>query len=277
MASNSEFQVIGHQGWLGGFSNIFAKENYRWWRTRQWLMQTLVWLAVVNGILAGMVWSKPNFPDYMDEATRQAILEQLPMTTLDTFINILGMATAVGAVILAQDALIKEKNSGTAAWVMSKPASRAAFVLAKITANSLGILVTMVIIQAVVGYMQIWLGTGRALPVPEFAGAMGLVFLGLLFYFTLAIMLGSMSNSRGLVIGIPLLVNLGYQFFLMIGTWLGDIMPWNLVVPLGDRPSLAMALIQGIPLPTITPIIATVLWSILFTVVALWSFSREEF
>ena len=277
MASNREFQMIEHQGWLGGFSNIFAKENHRWWRTRQWLMQTLVWLLVVNGVLAAIVWSKPNFPDYMDEAARQAVLEQIPMTTLDTFINILGMATAVGAVILAQDAIIKEKNSGTAAWVMSKPASRAAFVLAKIISNSLGILVTMVIIQAVAGYMQIWLGTGRVLPVPEFAGAMGLAFLGLLFYFTLAIMLSSLSNSRGLVIGIPLLINLGYQFFLMIGDWLGDIMPWNLVIPLGDRLSLAMTLLQGEPLPTITPIIATGLWSILFTAVALWSFSREEF
>ena len=277
MASNREFQMIEHQGWLGGFSNIFAKENHRWWRTRQWLVQTLVWLLVVNGVLAAIVWSKPNFPDYMDEEARQAVLDQIPMTTLDTFINILGMATAVGAVILAQDAIIKEKNSGTAAWVMSKPASRAAFVLAKIISNSLGILVTMVIIQGAAGYLQIWLGTGRVLPVPEFAGAMGLAFLGLIFYFTLAIMLGSMSNSRGLVIGIPLLINLGYQFLLMIGDWLGDIMPWNLVIPLGDRLSLAMTLLQGEPLPTITPIIATVLWSILFTAVALWSFSREEF
>ena len=277
MASNREFQMIEHQGWLGGFSNIFAKENHRWWRTRQWLVQTLVWLLVVNGVLAAIVWSKPNFPDYMDEAARQAVLEQIPMTTLDTFINILGMATGVGAVILAQDALIKEKNSGTAAWVMSKPASRAAFVLAKIISNSLGILVTMVIIQGTAGYLQIWLATGRVLPVPEFAGAMGLVFLGLLFYFTLAIMLGSMSNSRGLVIGIPLLINLGYQFFLMIGDWLGDIMPWNLVIPLGESPSLALSLMLKQPLPTITPIIATVLWSILFTAVALWSFSREEF
>jgi hypothetical protein len=63
----------------------------------------------------------------------------------------------------------------------------------------------------------------------------------------------------------------------MIGDWLGDIMPWNLVIPLGERPSLALSLMQGEPLQTITPIIATALWAILFTAVALWSFSREEF
>lgn len=277
MASNSEFQVMGHQSWLGGFSNIFAKENYRWWRTRQWLIQAIVWLIVVNGILAAIVWSKPSFPPGMDEASKQNILDAIPMTALDTFINILGMATAVGAVILAQDAMLNEKNSGTAAWVMSKPASRGAFVLAKVVSYSLGILVTMVIIQGAAGYLQIWLATGLVLPVPEFAGALGLAFLGMVFYFTFAIMLGSMSNSRGLVIGIPLLLSLGYQFFLMIGDWVGKIMPWNLVIPIDANPSLAMALIQGIPMPTITPIIATALWSILFIAVALWRFSREEF
>jgi len=277
MASNTEFQVISQQGWLGGFSNMFAKENYRWWRTRQWLVQTIVWLVVVNGILAVGLWSEPNLPSYLDEASRQAILDAIPLTALDTFIQILGMATAIGAVILAQDAMLNEKNSGTAAWVMSKPASRGAFVLSKVFSYSFGILVTMIIIQGVAAYLQFWLATGQALPLLEFAGAMGMAFLGLIFYFTLAIMLGSISNSRGLVIGIPILVNLGYQFLLMIGDWLGEIMPWNLVVPLGDKPSLAMALIQGTPLPTITPLIATALWSILFTVVALWRFSREEF
>jgi ABC-2 type transport system permease protein len=277
MASNTEFQVISQQGWLGGFSNMFAKENYRWWRTRQWLVQTIVWLVVVNGILAVGLWSEPNLPPYLDEASRQAILDAIPLTALDTFINILGMATAIGAVILAQDAMLNEKNSGTAAWVMSKPASRGAFVLSKVFSYSFGILVTMIIIQGVAAYLQFWLATGQALPLLEFAGAMGMAFLGLIFYFTLAIMLGSISNSRGLVIGIPILVNLGYQFLLMIGDWLGEIMPWNLVVPLGDKPSLAMALFQGEPLPTINPLIATVLWSLLFTVIALWRFSREEF
>lgn len=276
MASNTEFQVVGHQGWLGGFSNIFSKENYRWWRTRQWLVQTLVWLAITNGILAVGLWSKPNLPPGLDEASRKAYIESIPMTILDPFFNIIGMAAAIGTIILGQDAMINEKNNGTAAWVLSKPASRGAFVLSKIFSNSLGILVTMVIIQGAAAYLQFWV-KGTTLPLPEFAGAMGMVFLGLIFYLTLTIMLGSISNSRGLVIGIPILLNLGYQAFLMIGDWVGEIMPWNLTVPIGDNPSMVMLLIQGSPLPTITPLIATALWSILFTVIALWRFNREEF
>jgi hypothetical protein len=56
-----------------------------------------------------------------------------------------------------------------------------------------------------------------------------------------------------------------------------DIMPWNLTMDVGTKPALAMVLLDGQPLPTITPLIATALWSILFIAVALWGFSREEF
>jgi ABC-2 type transport system permease protein len=277
MASNSALIMKGYTGLLGGFSNMFAKENYRWWRTRQWLVQTMVWMAFINGILAIMLWSEPNFPPEMDEASRQAIIEQIPHEALFVFFAMLGSAGAVGVAILGQDAMLNEKNRGTAAWVLSKPASRGAFVLSKIIANSLGILVTMVIIQGAVGYLLIRLATGITFPLPEFAGALGIVFLALFFYFTLTIMLGSISNSRGVVIGIPILLNLGYQLLTVAGDWVEEIMPWNLYNQVGTKPAMAMSLIDGQPFPTITPLVATVLWSILFIVIALWRFSREEF
>jgi ABC-2 type transport system permease protein len=277
MAANSELIIKGNTGWLGGFSNMFAKENRRWWRTRQWLVQTLVWLGFINGILALTLWSKPNLDPSWDEATRQAYMQQIPLLGLEIFIIMLGMVGAVGATLLGQDAMLNEKNRGTAAWVMSKPASRAAFVLSKVISNSLGILVTMVIIQGAAGYLQFWLKSENALPLPEFAGAMGMGFASLFFYLTLTIMLGSITNSRGVVIGIPILINLGYQLFFVVGEWIGEIMPWNLVSSLGTKPAMAMLLIQGQPLQTMIPLVATVLWSILFIVVALWRFSREEF
>jgi ABC-2 type transport system permease protein len=277
MASNSEFQVISHRGWLGGFSNLLKKENHRWWGTRKWLVQSLVWLAILNGILAMMLWSKPNFPPEMDEATRQAVMEELPKEALLTYIVMLGMVGAIGATILGQDTILSEKNSGTAAWIMSKPASRGSFILTKVISNSVGILFTLVIVQGAASYLQIWLKTGNALPLPEFAGAMGMAFLGMFFYLTLTIMLASITNSRGVVLGIPLLVNLGYQFLMAIADWLGDIMPWNLTMDMGTRRALALVLLDGQPLPTITPLIATMLWSILFIAIALWGFSREEF
>jgi hypothetical protein len=58
-----------------------------------------------------------------------------------------------------------------------------------------------------------------------------------------------------------------------LGVALADVMPWRLLMDLGQ----AEAILQGQPLPTAAPIIATPLWCVLFTGVALWRFRREEF
>jgi len=42
MASNSEFHPVSSQAWLQGFANLVRKENYLWWRTRRWWVQTLI-------------------------------------------------------------------------------------------------------------------------------------------------------------------------------------------------------------------------------------------
>jgi len=63
---------------------------------------------------------------------------------LTVFLKIAGIATAIGVAVLAQDALIAEKHSGTAAWVLSKPVSLSAFILSKVIANAAGILISTV-------------------------------------------------------------------------------------------------------------------------------------
>lgn len=52
--------------------------------------------------------------------------------------------------------------------------------------------------------------------------------------------------------------------------------PDHLVMDLGDRPLLAIALTIIQPLPTVMPSIGTLALAILFTHVALWHFQREE-
>jgi hypothetical protein len=42
-----------------------------------------------------------------------------------------------------------------------------------------------------------------------------------------------------------------------------------------DQLPLAFALAIGQPLPTLTPIIASVLWCLIFTALAIWKFQRE--
>jgi len=84
------------------------------------------------------------------------------------------------------------------------------------------------------------------------------------------------SNSRAFTIGVPLLLVFGAQFG-SISPFLAKTMPWNLVMEMRGKPALALALIQGQPLTNVTPIICAAVMSILFIVVAIWRFQREEF
>ena len=261
MTRNNDLQMVHKLGWLEGFSNLVTNESGRWWKTRRWLYQVVIWLVIVNGLMALIVASTPAMK---------------PDDILAGFLKPWGLVLPMGVVILGQDAIIQEKQSGTAAWILSKPASHNAFILSKIAANALGILVTIILVQGTVGYLQIWFSTGKAYPVLPFIGALGMVFLSLLFYLTLVIMLGTLFNSRGAVISIPFVLIFSVQVF-KFGFGLAKIMPWNLTTSLGaGNPALGLVLIQGLPLPSLTPLFATIFWCLLFTWIGLWRFNREE-
>ena len=297
MASNSVLQPVRDRGWLHGFGNLVRRENHRWWGTRQWIVQILIWTLIVNGILAMLLISaKDAAAQARNEAVREAISEQqaqqgdaeaaqalqadfpLPVEGVMVFFIFLGMATGVGVAILGQEAIVQEKQTGTAAWVLSKPASRIAFVLSKIAGNALGILVTMVAVQGLVAWVLFRTIGGVSLPVGGFIAGLGLAYLNLLFYLLLAIMLGTLFDSRGPVIGITLLLLFGFQIFTSLAPWLFKVMPWILVMSVGeDTLAYATMLAIGQPLPSTLPIIATALWCLVFAGVSLWRFSREEF
>ncbi len=276
MASNEALYPAREQGWLQGFNNLLKNENRKWWKTRMWLVQTLIWTAIINGMLALVVVIAPR-ADAAQSGSMPGALEQfnLGLTILFTFA---GIAPAVGVVIIGQDAIIQERQSGTAAWVLSKPVSRAAFILSKLAADALGALVTMVLVQGLVAYLIITRVTGKSIPLTGYIAGLALVYLTLLFYLSLAIMLGTLFESRGAVIGIPMLLVFGYQIFVGLAPWTARFMPWALTIEVSpELPSLASALARGQALPDTLPIMATLLWILLFTAVALWRFDRQEF
>lgn len=282
MASNSNLLAV--RSWKGweGFGNLVRKENHQWWGTWQWMIQILIWMAIVNGMLAMVTLAAPKIEaaqanQELSAEEAAAATDALSLTSLMVFFLFSGMAPAVGVVIMGQDALITERQTGTAAWVLSKPVSRVAFLLSRLSGDVLGILVTMVIAQGLAAYFIYKAGTGIALPIPGFLAGMGLIYLLLCFYLVLTYMLGTLFHSRGPVIGIPLALVFGNQL-VGLAPWLGKIMPWNLVMDLGpDQPALGVLLAQGKPLPTISPILGTVTLIIVFIAVALWRFQGEEF
>ena len=287
MAAHNVLIPVRDQGALQGYANLLKKENRSWWKTRFWIVQTIIWLLIVNGLLAMILFVAPRAEAEANQAAGQAAAQAgqqapaeppLDMMALTLLFTMGAIAPAVGVVIKGQEAVIHEKQTGTAAWVLSKPASRPAFLLSKLTANALGILVTMVVIQGAVAYLQIAIATGTRFPVLPFMGGMGLVYLSLLFYLALTLMLGTLFNARGAVIGIPMLLIFGYQLFLGIAPWLARFMPWALTISMGGaQDSLAVALVRGQAITDLTPLFATVAWILVFVGVAVWRFNREEF
>jgi ABC-2 type transport system permease protein len=249
------------RGWRMGLANMLGKENAAWWRTRRWWIQCLVALFFLNFLMVLNLKSG---------GINNAVT---------SFLMIAGIVAPMAAIILGQDAIQGERLSGTAAWVLSKPLRRPAFILAKLIAHAVGLLATWIVLPGVVAYLELVVLARVQLPLLVFVGMLGLAYLNLLFYLTLAVMLTTLFQGRGPVLGITIF--LVWSFLITpLGIQLADVMPWRLIQDLGKNGSIASLgglLWQGDPLPTVIPIIVTAVWCLLFTGVALWRMNREEF
>jgi len=252
-------------GWLAGFGNMLSKELGEWFRTRRWLWQLLIWLTIINGVIAFMLWVVPMMTPG----------ETLPpeVTGLFYYFSIVAMTGTIGVVILAQDEIIQEKQSGTAAWILSKPAARSAFILTKLLSNTIGVLVFIVALPGLVTLGEIFLVANLVVPLVPFLAAAGVSLLGLVFYLSLVIMLGVLFESRGPVLGVTLGVMFGGRLAVnYLPPQIALAMPFSM-----DGTALGVAL--GSPLPTmaVVGVIVTAVLSIVFILVALWRFQHTEF
>ena len=272
MSSNSVLHPVTTRGWRAGYNNLFRKENRDWWGTRSWLVQAIIWTAILIGILATLL-----FTPMEDDASLLALGGRSALG-LTIFFAVAGAALPVGAIIMGQEEVLDEKRSGTAAWILSKPVSRVAFIVAKVTANAIGILIILVLLEGALAYGLIAIVTGHAFPVLPYLGALGVLYLNVMFYFLFSLMFSAATNSRGAAIGIPMAVLFSYQFIVSLAPWTLQIMPWGLTNPGSGARELPLvaAVALGQPVSP-TPIIATLLWCALFVGIALWKFNRDEF
>lgn len=93
----------------------------------------------------------------------------------------------------------------------------------------------------------------------------------------LTLMLGTLFDSRGAVMGIPLVIILGFTLFPMFFPPSFVLLPYALTMSGGGMPSVALALAMGQPIPSLLPIMANAAWVVLFTCVSVWRFQHEEF
>jgi ABC-2 type transport system permease protein len=273
MAVDNVLKPVEESTWRSGLHNLLWKEINDWWGTRTWWVQALAWLVIVNGFVAVALFAMPDMSNAQNPQVAKLVSERTT-AALSIFFLSAGYAFSIGVVIQAQDEIVGERRSGTAAWLLSKPISRGAFILSRLIGNLPGILLIMVLLQGVVAYLQISLAGDAWLPIVPFACALGLISIELIFYLSLTLMLGVLSNSRGLVMGLPLLLILGDTIFPRIIPKLGFVMPWRL-------PAIGAAIASNQPIPLssaiILPVVCTAAWSLIFVIVAIWRFHREEF
>jgi ABC-2 type transport system permease protein len=252
-------------GWLSGFRNMLRKENGSWWNTRRWLVQSAIWLLLLNGIV--------SLP-LMFDADIKAGVEGLPMVPVQLFVTIMGAMTPFGVMVLTQSDIVGEKQSGTAEWVLSAPLSREAFVLSKLAVNYGWILAVLALLQGL-GFEVVLMAFGKQpIPALNLLGSLAIQGLHLLFWLTLSLMLGAFFKGRGPVLGIPIGIMVLQDLVAGFG---GMYYPWIPLILPRMLPELALQATLGQQLSTVVPLATITAWSMLFMVAAVWRFKREEF
>jgi len=270
MLKNNALERIGERGWRNGFANLLRKESRAWWGTRRWLTQSILWMLIVDGFMAFVLFVLPSLvrldptvnPEEMDFIT----------IALQSIFQIGTIGLAIGAIILAQDLVIGERQSGVTGWILSKPVSRTAYILSKLVANVAGILVIMVGLPSVVGYGLLTAAAGEPYPLLPYLIGVGGLALHTLFFLTLTLMMGVLVDSRSQVLGVAMGVLFGGQILAGFIDKLARLTPWLLPAILPTAASGAT-----LPLPVSTPLLATAIWSAIFVAVALYKFERLEF
>lgn len=275
MSANLEFQSVKEWHSLRGFTNLLRKENRAWWGTRRWWINALIWSGLIGGLMMNMLFV-PTIANLASEAEIEqaggltAYIVQMGAGVLFEFGAV---ALAIGVVVLTQDAILGERQNGLTEWLLSQPVTRQAYLLAKLVANSLAVLVLLVGLPTVIGYGLLSIRLGTAFPLPSFLMGVGAMTLHTLFYLTLTLALGTMFNNRAPVLGLGLGSALGGAMLGSLFQPLLYITPWML-----PKISALIANNQAMPATVVwLPLAAALLWSVLFICVALLRLERMEF
>lgn len=264
----ASFEKVTGSGWRLGFSTLYRREIGEWLQARLWLVQAILWLVVLNGFLAMVLFVLPNIVT----AEGGAPIENPVVEGTIGFFGLGGLALSIGIIILAQNEIIGEKQSGTAEWVLSKPVARSAFFLSKLLANASGMLAVMIALPGAIAYAQLAIVDGTAILLPDFLAGAGMLALHVFFYLSLALMMGVLAENREMVLGVSLGTLLIGMVARNFAGQLALLTPWLLS-------DLAGTVAMGAPLTLEIwlPVVMTTVLSLVFIAVALWRFEKYEF
>jgi ABC-2 type transport system permease protein len=275
MAANQEIDRIKEWQLLRGFTNLLHKENRAWWGTRRWWINALIWPIILTGLLANILFvpSIANLATESEIALAGGITAYILGMGLSVFFEFGTTAVGIGTIILCQDLIVTEKQNGSAVWLLSKPITRNAYILAKLAANAFPILLLLIGLPALIAYAMLSIRLGACFPWVPFLSATGILIIHTGFYLSMTLMLGTLFNNRGAILGISLGSVLG-------GSLMGSLVKPLLLISPWMLPKIASLVGNGMAIPSEigpTPLVASSLWSLIFIGVALFQFEKTEF
>lgn len=218
---------------MTGFGVLLRKELLEAWRTRR--LPAVMGLFVVLGIIS------PLTARYLPEILKAALGSQLTIpipapTVADAVLQVqknLGQLGAFAAIVLAMGAVASEKERGTAAFILTKPASRGAFLGAKLAALGMVLaLATLASIGIAWAYTAILFEPG---PIGGWLALAVLAWLALAAWASITFLASTISGSSALAAGVGVVALIGLSLIGAIPQ-LGRFLPAGL-----DDPALALA------------------------------------
>jgi ABC-2 type transport system permease protein len=250
-----------------GFAALLRKELLEQWRTTRLPVVATVFLLVglSSPLLARFT------PEILEAVGGDQFKIVLPTPTAadayDQLAKNLGQFGILIAVLLAMGSVATEKERGTAALILTKPAGRAAFLVAKLAAIATTLGVATAIAAAGAWFYTFVLF--EPLPIAGFAAATVLLWLSLVAFAAITFLGSTLTRSALAAAG------LGVAAFIVLGilSIVPAIAPY---LPTGlGAPARALALgLSGVDI--VGPTAAAVVLVVGLVLVAWLSFRRQE-
>ena len=255
---------------MTGARILVRKELLESWRTYR--------LPVVAGLFLVVGLSSPLLAKFLPEIIKAAGGDQLGGLTVPTPVAADAVAQlwknlaqfgAFAAIILAMGAVATERDRGTAAFVLSKTASRGAFLWAKVVAIGavLGLAVALAASVAWI-YTTVLFEPG---PIAGWVAMALLAWLGIAAWAAITFLGSTVTGSAAAAAGLGFLALLVLSIASAIPN-VGRFLPGGLADP-------ALALAIGAPVDVgdvLVPVVSTVVLIAAALGAAAWSFRRQE-
>jgi ABC-type transport system involved in multi-copper enzyme maturation permease subunit len=254
---------------LAGMGNIFNKELREWFRTKRFIVTTIL-TTLLLAAAPVIVWLNKG-------GLSKGRLGGDGRTYLDLLDAWVGLGLTLGAylvVVVTMNIMVKEQESGTAQWLFTKPASRVGYVIAKWGANTVAVFFASVLIPSIIS-----LGlTYYLFDITSWSRlAIAILLMGLVRSTIIAfvIVLSAFFSSTALIGGICFLLNFAP---FILGAVLSD--KWMGLFPLWTGDFLSNY-VQGVPMSEFDrvdyePIFFSILYIPICLAIAGWRMRRKQ-